>query len=162
MNVIKSVIGSTLMVVGTLTLSQHAIADQQNSLRIAEFTHPSVERVKINYEVDDSLGRAWVILELEEDNDEENFYFKRVVVPGMSFDADKGHVVIEKNGRNTVCAELEHGFVFGIPYQRFSETGKCPINITTETVEVDNGFSLDYRQVHVATLTVERENLVYY
>lgn len=154
MNSLKKVLGTSMALLFAATLSQQATADHGATIRLSELQIPWIERVHSHYEINKDLGRAWVLLEVRESFREDDVFYKRVAVPGMHFDNSTGQVVLNKNGQNTVCAQLEQRRILGIPSQRLAHTGECRIETHTKQVSVDDGFFVKPRNLTITTLSV--------
>ena len=91
---------------------------------------------RTQYRVNPTLGRAWVELELVEQDltDDGDWETVRVKVPGMYLDSSTGDIVMN----NTVCAttDMRSNKIMIYP------TGDCEFNQVKDKVQVDDGFNL--------------------
>jgi hypothetical protein len=102
-----------------------------------------------SYEVNKSLGRAWVLLGFASSDAEGMGRDVRVKIPGMIYDQTTKEVVIETEAGRVICAR-EKKVLF---IKTLKETGECKFKETFSTVEVDDGFHVRKIQKRTIKLT---------
>lgn len=125
-----------------LTFSAAAIADSTKIFELTNYRY-SQKDVKPSFRVNESLGRAWVNVQLEDRKfDDVSYDDHRVKVEGLSMNADKTAIVFEKDGALIDCASVspKRG-LFG-RVLIIHPTGNCTFTWKTVKVDVDNGFEI--------------------
>ncbi len=100
------------------------------------------EDVSAHFDVNRVLGRAWVEVEVTPETPgayiavHEPQLFPRAV-DGLYYDPASKQVIYRNGTNRVVCAE-DSTVLWG---KSLKETGQCPLNVTTETRQVDDGFN---------------------
>lgn len=93
------------------------------------------------FEINRSLGRAWVEIEFNTYNSDGPLYYNdRVQVKGLRFDTDSNEVVMDIDGTSIVCAKVKKQ-LFNSYYIR--ATGKCKFEQKRYVQQVDNGYEVE-------------------
>jgi len=100
------------------------------------------QELSAHFDVNRDLGRAWIEVELTQDSPgiyivtQEPEVFPRAV-DGLYYDQASKQVIYRNGTTRVVCAE-DSTFLWG---KSLKETGQCPLSVTTETRQVDDGFN---------------------
>ena len=100
------------------------------------------EELTAHFDVNRDLGRAWIQVEVSEDlpagyaQSREPEVFPRAV-DGLYYDQASKQVIYRNGTTRVVCAE-DSTFLWG---KSLKETGQCPLRVTSETRQVDDGFN---------------------
>lgn len=107
-------------------------------------------KIDTNYEVNPSMGRAWLEIEFQRLRDSDRDKTVRVKVPGMSFDQNTKDIVY--NG--VVCGTRYYkGGLFG-GFYKIRETGNCQIKVIKDRTMYDDGFNTrNVRRLRVTIAT---------
>ncbi len=100
------------------------------------------EDLTAHFEVNRDLGRAWIDVELTPESPgsyiaaHEPEVLPRAV-DGLYYDQASKQVIYRNGTNRVVCAE-DSTFLWG---KSLKETGQCPLSVTSETRQVDDGFN---------------------
>jgi hypothetical protein len=92
------------------------------------------------FQINESLGRAWVEISYGYGDPEAMPDNKRIQVKGLAFDKTTNDIFLETETGRIVCAYQKIG-LFGIKSIR--PTGNCKFKRTYYTVTRDNGFEIE-------------------
>lgn len=143
-----------LIAVIALVFSAVAIAD---SAMIYETRASGVDELLPEFEINKELGRAWVnVVERQYWGDDSTYHDNRVLVEGLSYDANEKVVIFEKaDGERVVCSKhYNRRWVIDIGGS-LNDTGKCKFSVKSHIVEVDNGFEINKVKMLQVFLNVE-------
>lgn len=93
--------------------------------------------------VNPELGRAWVEITKHYNFSDSPAEVVRVTVPGLSFDAGRGAVVFETEGREVQCATVREAGRWLFKSQVVEPTGQCELTQRYTEVPVDDGFAVE-------------------
>lgn len=126
-----------------LTVSGMAAADSTKIFEMRNYRYLDKD-VSTTFQVNTELGRAWVNVELTDRGiDDVTYDDHRVKVEGLSLNAEKTAIVLEKDGALVECATVTPKR--GILNRRLvviRPTGLCTFTAKTVKVDVDNGFEI--------------------
>jgi hypothetical protein len=146
---------STLLLLGLLSLSL-AQAEEIKIMDLNKYDLSGSTSVRSQFEVNEELGRAWVKVTLvawhpDDAGDAQSF---RVKVPGLSYDADSGSIILTRDGEITECARVEERgrSVFR---RKVIEEKKCEISGRWKRVTYDDGFEIQETEKYEIFLAIE-------
>jgi hypothetical protein len=129
-----------ILIVFALVISSVASAD---TIKLFETRYDSSTEYSPEFQINKSLGRAWVnVAEAEYMGDSSYYRDNRVLVPGLSYDASERTIVFEKNGERIVCAELYNRRFVIDRGNSVRMTERCSFSQKKVTLPVDNGFEI--------------------
>lgn len=134
----KKLIACLALVASTATLADSIKIFELQSRRY------SPRDVSVVYKLNPELGRAWVNVELTDmRGDDIDYDTHRVLVEGMSMNAEKTAVVMEANGRQVDCATVTPKTGrFGRSLLIINPTGACEFETKIVKRDVDDGFEI--------------------
>lgn len=101
------------------------------------------EDLTAHFDVNRDLGRAWIEVDVTEDlpgsyaEAQEPEVFSRAV-DGLYYDQASKQVIYRNGTAQVVCAK-DSTFLWG---KSLEETGQCPLHVTSEKRQVDDGFNV--------------------
>ena len=128
-----------------------------NSVLIFETRASGIDELLPEFEINKSLGRAWVnVVERQYWGDSSTYQDNRVLVEGLSFDMDEKVVTFEKeDGERVVCSKLyNRRWVIDIGGS-LNDTGRCKFSVKNHAIEIDNGFEIRKVKMLQVFLNVE-------
>lgn len=131
-----------LLMTGVLfALATPALADEITVYDAANFQTLPHKEMSHSFGVNTQLGRAWVTLAINAPAAEVEALLpeQRILVPGLRFDAALNAVVLQRDGKQITCAQLEKN-LFGEPVVRAN--GQCTFKITPYQAQFDNGYEM--------------------
>lgn len=142
-----------ILIVLALVLSSVASAE---SIKLLEARYDSDTEYLPEFQVNKSLGRAWVnVVESEWNGDSSYYTDNRVKVAGLSYDASDRTIVFEKNGERIVCAEFYNRRFVIDGGNSIRLTDRCSFSQEKVKVQVDNGFEIRTVKMVQVYLNVE-------
>ena len=131
-----------IIIVAFFAATAHAKTETKVSLKHSKFQVESPS-IQPSFDADSELGRAWVVLSLEDSNQEDTLTQReniRVKMDGLSLDPATGNIVYERNDEKTICA-TPHSRILGRT-KYFKSSKNCNINVSLVTIKEDDGFAL--------------------
>ncbi len=142
-----------MLIVLALVFSTLAVADSKMIFETRDYYR---YEAMPKFEFNESLGRAWVNVEIAENwGDDTSFYDNRVKIEGMSFNAADRTIVLERNGEEIICASLYNRRYVIDGGRSIRNSGRCTFSVKKETIEVDNGFEINRVRVLRVYMTVK-------
>lgn len=96
-----------------------------------------------NFVINESLGRAWVEVDLYHALSESSDHY-RAIVPGLRYDNLSKSVVFENDGKRVVCATVNEIGWWLFKQNQVTSTGQCELSHRYIKSPVDNGFTIDH------------------
>jgi len=149
---IKKMTFGVALAVGAFSLPVALAADSTASKTLFERPLQN-EDLAAHFDVKRDLGRAWVDVEVTPETPgsyiaaHEPIEFRRSV-DGLYYDQATKQVIYRNGTTQVVCAE-DTSFLWG---KSLKETGQCPLSVTSETRQVDDGFNGHQETIGKVTL----------
>lgn len=141
-----------ILIVLALVLSSIASAD---SIKVFE-TRYDYSDYTPEFQINKSLGRAWVnVVEAESTGDSTYYHDNRVLVEGLSYNAADRTIVLERDGQLVVCAELYNRRFILDGGNSIRLTKSCSFSQKIVKVQFDNGFEIRTKKMLQVFLNVE-------
>lgn len=108
-----------------------------------------------SFVINEELGRAWVEVDVADQDPESMGSTYRVKVEGLSYDKNSSSVVIEHEGEVVTCAEMKSRgrSVFRTTYLKMSE--RCSFKGEWKTITYDDGFEIKKTQKYNIVLIIK-------
>ena len=145
-----------LLISLALTFSSMAVADSAKIFEVRNYGAAKND-VTTTFQVNETLGRAWVNVSIADRRFEDTSYDDhRVKVAGLAMNAEKTAVVLEQDGALVECATVspKRG-VFGRRNLIIRSTGRCTFETKVASVEVDTGFEINQVRVIQVYMNVQ-------
>ncbi len=149
MNTIKNKLGAASLFLGlALGLPAAAASDWSGTdTDVKKNVYEKVsedEYVSANFDVDRSLGRAWIEVAAQPwvYNPERDVIAQKSL-KGLYYDADRKAVIYQNGANETICAE-DWTFLLSTSLK---STGNCDLLVSSATRNIDDGFTVDREPV---------------
>ncbi len=158
MNAIKNKLGAGILFLGlAVGLPAAAASDSPGTdTDVKRNVYEKVsedEYVAANFDVDRSLGRAWIEVAAAPWLDQrQRAVIARKNLKGLYYDADRKAVIYQNGANETICAE-DWKFLLSTSLK---STGNCDLQVTSATRNIDDGFTV--AQEPVTTVTFVAHN----
>lgn len=141
-----------LLTVVLLTVSTAIFAGQK--IKIATFSSSDFESIKLNFEVNKDLGRAWVKATFSNHDPESLPYSSNINVSGLSYSKELNSILFTSEGVTSVCSKINNRGRGIFKIEIFEEVN-CSLKIESTERVYDDGFNIYKISEEIAYLIIK-------